>query len=116
MVVAYQKLSAFYGWLMTMSYEDFQHLVTLSNPVCTLLASHWVALGLIMSSIMEAELSIDYKSQEDVYGKTEEAFARWQRYLNRQVDQNHQSYNWWPLWVENQLHPNRTVFNRRGVD
>lgn len=99
-----------YGWWMMLSHENFQHLVDPTNPVCILLATHWIALKQTMAVVMEREMvsqrhqhqqrnSLDEQQQQG----SSRGLVRWLKYLNRLVETDYAPYNQWPTWVETQM-------------
>ncbi|KAH8200454.1 hypothetical protein TruAng_005347 [Truncatella angustata] len=110
---AYELLTRHYGWWMQISHQNFAHLIDPNNTVCTLLASHWIALKQIMASITEKEY--EARQKEPNKEKTMElGIGRWLKYLNRQVPPEFSQYNWWPTWVEAQLDEDAGFFGKRA--
>ncbi|KAI1373717.1 hypothetical protein F4677DRAFT_428043 [Hypoxylon crocopeplum] len=109
---AYEALCRHYGWWIMMAHERFQYLIDPGNQTCTLLATHWIALKLIMAPVTETEHKL--RAQEPKYrdGDMDQGMARWLRYLNRQVDAEHRRFNAWPVWVEEQLDMDMTFFGK----
>jgi hypothetical protein len=113
---AYQALCKHYGWWMQIPHENFQHLINPANDVCTLLASHWIALKQIMATITEMEHqcrsagSRRQESRDD--GDPDMGMLRWLKHLNRQLGPDYQQYNQWPLWVEAELDRDITTFGK----
>ncbi|RWA04728.1 hypothetical protein EKO27_g10380 [Xylaria grammica] len=101
--LAYQLLCKHYGWWMQIPHENFQNLINSENQVCLLLASHWIALKQIMATITGVEHSQRPQQQGRKDGDMDLGMVRWLKYINRQVDVDHQQYNQWPAWVEAQL-------------
>ncbi|KAI0147083.1 C6 zinc finger protein [Xylariaceae sp. FL1272] len=108
---AYQVLCKHYGWWMQIPHEDFRHVIDSENQVCLLLASHWIALKQIMATITETEHQAKNEERRKE-GDTGVGMIRWLRYLNRQIDVQHQEYNQWPLWVERQLNVSIGYFGK----
>ncbi|KAI0542157.1 C6 zinc finger protein [Xylaria digitata] len=101
--LAYQLLCKHYGWWMQIPHETFQSLIDGGNQVCLLLASHWIALKQIMANITGVEHRQRPQQPGRKDGDMDLGMVRWLKYINRQVDIDHQRYNQWPLWVEAQL-------------
>ncbi|KAI0011723.1 C6 zinc finger protein [Xylariaceae sp. FL0662B] len=101
--IAYQLLSKHYGWWMQISHEDFQYIIDPRNQTCMLLASHWIALKRLMITITRMENRAGGQEPKEKDGDIDPGTIRWLKYLNRQVDIEHQRYNQWPVWVEAQL-------------
>ncbi|KAF2965962.1 hypothetical protein GQX73_g7633 [Xylaria multiplex] len=91
------------GWWMQIPHENFQSLIDGGNQVCLLLASHWIALKQIMAKITGVEHRQRPQQPGRKDGDMDLGMVRWLKYINRQVDVDHQRYNQWPLWVEAQL-------------
>jgi hypothetical protein len=94
-----------------MSHENFSYLIDPSNTVCTLLGSHWIALKQIMATVTEKEKEVqgpEHPAEEDM----DVGMIRWLKYLNRQVELEHQQYNQWPVWVEAQLDQDLRFFGK----
>ena len=52
---AYKALAAHYEWWMMLPHGEFERLIDMGDPVAVLLASHWIALKLVMVRITETE-------------------------------------------------------------
>ncbi len=93
-----------------LAHEKFRRLVDPTNQVAILLGAHWIALEQIMAVICEAERR-GAKNRQSGAGASLGSIG-WLRYLNGQVDAEHQAYNWWPMWVEAQLEKDRGFFGK----
>ncbi|KAI1816393.1 C6 zinc finger protein [Poronia punctata] len=111
--LAYQILCKHYGWWMQIPHENFQSLIDPSNQTCLLLASHWIALKQIMAVITEAEN--DHRPGNQKQKQADMGELRWLKHLNRQIDSDHQQYNQWPVWVEQQLDMDLGYFGKRII-
>ncbi|TGJ85479.1 hypothetical protein E0Z10_g3321 [Xylaria hypoxylon] len=111
--LAYQLLCKHYGWWMQIPHENFQCLIDGGNQVCLLLASHWIALKQIMATITGVEHSQRTHQPNRKDGDMDMGTVRWLKYINRQVDVDHQRYNRWPLWVEAQLDIDLGYFGKK---
>lgn len=109
---AYRALCKHYGWWIMLPHDQFQHLIDPANQVCTLLASHWIALKQIMAIITETEHRATVRPPPARGGDLEIGIIRWLRFLNRHVDPEFQPYNAWPIWVEAQLDRDRSFFGK----
>jgi hypothetical protein len=104
---------------MQLPHDDFQKVVDPGDQVFTLLATHWIALKMIMATITEAEQRVA-QEQRRAAGQPEHVrergidigITRWLRHLNRRVDAEHRGYNRWPAWVEAQLDRDVAYFGR----
>ncbi|KAM0265972.1 hypothetical protein ACHAPA_007331 [Fusarium lateritium] len=103
-----------YGWWMLLPHDTFQALIDPDNQVMMLLHAHWVAINEVMSPISKQERHVSEKYPRDREGKPDldPGFARWLKHLNANVDLEHQRYNQWPMWVEQQLEDDMTFFGR----
>mgnify|MGYP005989556107 CR=1 FL=1 len=110
---AYKRNSKQYGWWMMMPHGTFQELIDMDNQVILLLHAHWIGLSQIMAFINEQESSVREKHPSQKENRTDPGFIRWLKYLNSRVDYEHQAYNQWPMWVDDQLEKDITVFGRR---
>ncbi|OTA53450.1 hypothetical protein K449DRAFT_390295 [Hypoxylon sp. EC38] len=115
--LAYETLCKHYGWWIQIPHERFQRLIDPSSQTCTLLATHWIAIKQIMAPITQVEHKL--RAQEPQYkdgggggGDMGLGMGRWLKHLNRQVDAEHQKYNSWPVWVEEQLDRDIGFFGR----
>ncbi|KAF5963477.1 UPC2-like protein [Fusarium coicis] len=111
---AYKAYTAQYGWWMLLPHDTFQALIDPDNQVMMLLHSHWVAINEIMSPIsgQERNVSEKYPPQRDDQPQLDPGFARWLKHINANIDLEHQIYNQWPMWVEEQLDNDITFFGR----
>jgi hypothetical protein len=98
---------------MQISHDNFSYLIDPNNPICTLLASHWIALKQIMATITEMEHRLRAQEPKRQDGEMDVGMLRWLKYLNRQVQPELQQYNQWPVWVQIQLESNITFFGKR---
>ena len=109
---AYVALTDHYGWWMMLQHNKFQRLVDPTNQVAILLSAHWIALEQIMAVICEAERKGATKTPQQSGAGASVGGIGWLRYLNTQVDAEHQAYNQWPVWVEAQLEKDRGFFGK----
>ncbi|KAM0443644.1 hypothetical protein ACHAQK_003291 [Fusarium lateritium] len=111
---AYKAYTAQYGWWMLLPHDTFQALIDPDNQVMMLLHAHWVAINEVMSPISKQERQVSEKHPRDREGKPDldPGFTRWLKHLNANVDLEHQRYNQWPMWVEQQLEDDMTFFGR----
>ncbi|KAM0353656.1 hypothetical protein ACHAPU_001669 [Fusarium lateritium] len=111
---AYKAYTAQYGWWMLLPHDTFQALIDTDNQVMMLLHAHWVAINEIMTPISKQERHVSEKHPPDREGKPDldPGFGRWLKHLNANVDLEHQSYNQWPMWVEEQLDHDNSFFGR----
>ncbi|RFU76874.1 c6 transcription factor [Trichoderma arundinaceum] len=113
---AYKANSRQYGWWMLLPHASFQELINANNQVIILLHSHWIALSQIMAFITEQEYEVREKHpsrQDSGSGRIDPGFIRWLKHLNARVDYEHQMFNQWPRWVDEQLDNDITFFGRR---
>jgi hypothetical protein len=108
-------------------HDKFRRIIDPTNQVMLLLGTHWIALKQIMAFITDCEESASRdmsntaprrppsvrsdgspKAAEDI----DPGMARWLRWLNQQIDVEHQIYNTWPIWVEEQLDRDVSFFGR----
>ncbi|RYP92407.1 hypothetical protein DL770_001507 [Monosporascus sp. CRB-9-2] len=111
MELAYRLLGKHYGWWIEIPQESFAYLINPENQVCLLLATHWIALKKIMATITDAENRVNPSSHPQD-GDPDIGTARWLKYLNRQIDDEHREYNQWPIWVETQVEQDLDFFRR----
>jgi hypothetical protein len=124
---AYKTLRRHYGWWIMLPHDKFRRIIDPTNQVMLLLGSHWIALKQIMAFITETEETASREMNNvkarrpssiraDESPKTpadiDPGMARWLRWLNRQIDAEHQIYNTWPLWIEEQLDRDMSFFGR----
>ncbi|OAA80184.1 Zn(2)-C6 fungal-type DNA-binding domain protein [Akanthomyces lecanii RCEF 1005] len=107
-------VDAAYGWWMLLPHGTFQELINMRNQTMVLLHTHWIALSQIMAFINEQEMSVRQKYPSRQESRMDPGFLRWLKYLNARVDYQHQMYNQWPMWVEEQLDRDLTFFGRRA--
>lgn len=98
---------------MMLPHDKFRRIIDPTNQVAVLLATHWIALKQIMVFITEVEETARQKqpasSSDD---PIDPGLLRWLRHANRQVDFEHQVYNSWPVWVEEQLNREPSFFGK----
>jgi len=112
---------------MLLPHASFQELINQDNQTILLLHSHWIALSQIMVLITDQEHAVRAKeprhsptdghspqSQQLQQGGQDNnpGFHRWLRHLNGMVDYEHQMYNQWPMWVEEQLQKDAGFFGK----
>lgn len=112
--LAYKAYTKQYGWWMALPHPSFQEVINPNNQVMVLLHAHWVALNEVMSFILQQENNVRKKKHTPREGKCEidPGFQRWLRWLNAHVDYEHQIYNQWPMWVEEQLNEDVSYFGK----
>ncbi|KFA66165.1 hypothetical protein S40285_03373 [Stachybotrys chlorohalonatus IBT 40285] len=112
---AWRANSRQYTWWMLLPHSMFQELLDMNNQVMILLHAHWIAGSQIMAFITEQEHSVREKepAQQSNQGTIDPGFLRWLKYLNSRVDYEHQVYNQWPMWVDEQLDRDITFFGKR---
>lgn len=98
---------------MMLPHNLFQELISPTNQVIMLLHSHWISLAQIMVFITSQEYEVGTKRPPDSGKPIDPGFLRWLRYLNARIDYEHQAYNQWPLWVEQQLERDITFFGKQ---
>ncbi|KAL6919092.1 hypothetical protein FSHL1_003071 [Fusarium sambucinum] len=112
---AYKAYTAQYGWWMLLPHDTFQALIDPDNQVMLLLHTHWIAINEIITPISGQERNVSNKyppDQREGKPDLDPGFSRWLKYLNRSIDTEHQVYNQWPMWVEEQLDNDITFFGR----
>ncbi|KAF4969371.1 hypothetical protein FZEAL_10231 [Fusarium zealandicum] len=112
---AYKAYTRLYSWWMMLPHDTFQALINPDNQVMILLHSHWVGVNEIMSFIHGQQKNVADKPRSpsrDGAPDIDPGFARWLKYLNANVDYEHQIYNQWPMWVEEQLDRDMTFFGK----
>ncbi|KAF4970933.1 hypothetical protein FSARC_2129 [Fusarium sarcochroum] len=111
---AYKAYTAQYGWWMLLPHDTFQALIDPDNQVMMLLHSHWVSINEIMAPINGQERHVSDKYPPEREGKPDldPGFVRWLKHLNANIDLEHQIYNQWPMWVEEQLDRDITIFGK----
>lgn len=111
---AYKAHTQQYGWWMMLPHNVFQELISPDNQVIMLLHTHWIALAQIMTFITQQEYEVREKTAPtNVDEPLDPGFHRWLRYLNARIDYEHQMFNQWPLWVDEQLERDLTFFGKR---
>lgn len=98
---------------MMLPHATFQEVINLNNQVMILLHSHWIALSQIMTFISQQEYQVREKQPQATDQGIDPGFIRWLKYLNARVDYEHQIYNQWPMWVEEQLDKDISFFGKR---
>ncbi|KAH6996840.1 hypothetical protein EDB80DRAFT_135101 [Ilyonectria destructans] len=113
---AYKSYTKQYGWWMLLPHNSFQELINPNNQVMLLLHAHWISLNEIMEFITQQDLQVREKSPTPREGQADidPGFHRWLKYINSHVDYEHQMYNQWPMWVEDQLNQDITFFGKTG--
>jgi hypothetical protein len=112
---AYKAYTAQYGWWMLLPHDTFQALIDPDNQVMLLLHTHWVAINEIITPISRQDRNVSSKyppDQREAKPDLDPGFSRWLKYLNQSIDLEHQIYNQWPMWVEEQLDGDVTFFGR----
>jgi len=109
---AYKANSQQYGWWMMLPHNIFQELISQDNQVMLLLHTHWISLSQIMVFITQQEYEVSGKPHPKDE-PLDPGFHRWLHYLNARIDYEHQMYNQWPLWVDEQLERDITFFGKR---
>ncbi|KAK8086988.1 hypothetical protein PG994_001962 [Apiospora phragmitis] len=107
----YQIICKHYDWWLQMPHERFQYLVDPANHVCHVLATHWIAIKQIMTP--EHLVNSREKTARDKH--TDMGTIRWLKYLNRQLPFEYRQYNWWPVWVEEQLDRLNLLWENPGL-
>ncbi|KAJ3471161.1 hypothetical protein MRS44_001260 [Fusarium solani] len=110
---AYKAYTRQYGWWMMLPHDTFEALINPDNQVIMLLHSHWIAINEIMTPItgQEKQVAVKY-SERDMEPDIDPGFARWLKYINAHIDYEHQIYNQWPMWIEEQLDRDITCLGR----
>lgn len=93
-------------------HSTFQEMINLNSQVIILLHSHWISLSQIMTFISEQEYAVRDKEPKASDQGVDLGFIRWLRFLNARVDYEHQIYNQWPMWVDEQLEKDITFFGK----
>ncbi|CAM1504205.1 Fc.00g017960.m01.CDS01 [Cosmosporella sp. VM-42] len=111
---AYKQYTKQYGWWMLLPHHTFQELINPNNQVMLLLHSHWIALNEIMTFILQQEDNVrEKKPDRETKCEIDPGFQRWLRYLNAHIDYEHQIYNQWPMWVEEQTIQDVSFFGKQ---
>ncbi|GJN74303.1 C6 transcription factor [Purpureocillium lilacinum] len=110
---AYKANSREYAWWMMLPHGSFQELINFNRQTIVLLHTHWIALAQIMAFITEREYDLREKKPIKQDNDMDPGFVRWLKYLNARVDFEHQLYNQWPMWVDEQLDRDMTFFGKR---
>lgn len=98
---------------MMLPHDTFEALINPDNQVIMLLHSHWIAINEIMTPITGQERQVAVKcSERDTEPDIDPGFARWLKYINAHIDYEHQIYNQWPMWIEEQLDRDITCLGR----
>jgi hypothetical protein len=115
--IAYKASTKVYAWWMFLPHATFQNLIKPNSQIILLLHAHWIALTEVMSFILQQEREARAKAPQPQPKQPDEkpdiGFVRWLRYLNARVDYEHQIYNQWPMWVDEQLEKDITFFGKR---
>lgn len=98
---------------MMLPHNVFQELISPGNQVIMLLHAHWISLAQIMVFITAQEYEVREKRPPDTGKPIDPGFIRWLKYLNARIDYEHQMYNQWPMWVEQQLERDITFFGKQ---
>ena len=98
---------------MLLPHALFQDLINANNQVVILLHTHWIALSQIMAFINEQEYAVREKHPARQDNRMDPGFIRWLKHLNARVDHEHQMFNEWPRWVDEQLDNDITFFGKR---
>ncbi|KAH8177968.1 fungal zn(2)-Cys(6) binuclear cluster domain-containing protein [Sarocladium implicatum] len=125
---AWKANSSAYSWWMLLPHASFQELINSDNQTMTLLHAHYLALTQIMTFITDQQYTLrsvepsrssstGMDSSHSDRGTTADAadnpgFHRWLRHLNASVDYEHQMYNQWPVWVDEQLRKDPGFFGK----
>ena len=65
-----------------------------------------------MAFISQQEYEARAKDSAPDPNNVDPGFIRWLKYLNSRVDYEHQHYNRWPTWVDEQLDKDITFFGK----
>lgn len=110
---AYKRNAKQYGWFMMLPHGTFQELIDMDNQVILLLHAHSIGLTQIMAFIHEQQNLVREKHPSQPESRMDPGFIRWLKYLNAKIDNQHQAYNRWPVWIDEQLERDITVFGKR---
>ena len=98
---------------MLLPHQRFQELINPNHQVMILLHAHWVALNEIMAFILQQENKArDQKHSRQSQCDIDPGFQRWLKWYNAHVDYEHQIYNQWPMWVEEQVEQDVSYFGK----
>ncbi|KAL8397815.1 hypothetical protein RB594_004500 [Gaeumannomyces avenae] len=136
---AYKAVAAHYGWWMQLPHARFRALVddgddnnnnnnknnnnkNNNKHLFALLASHWVAVKMVLRPVTEVEMRVSAAKQQVQQqqrqqrrgGGVEGGMARWLRHLNAQVPSEYAAYNRWPVWVQEQMARDPGFFGTAG--
>lgn len=98
---------------MMLSHDTFQEVINMDNQLMMLLHAHWIALSQIMTFISEQEYAVREKHPDMQDTTIDPGFLRWLKYINARIDYEHQIYNQWPMWVEEQMDRDISFFGKR---
>ncbi|EJT68260.1 hypothetical protein GGTG_14163 [Gaeumannomyces tritici R3-111a-1] len=133
---AYKAVAAHYGWWMQLPHARFRALVddaaddddnnnknnkNNNKHVFALLASHWVAVKMVLRPVTEVEMRVSAAKQQLQQQQRqrrgdglEGGMARWLCHLNAQVPSEYAAYNRWPVWVQEQMARDPGFFGTAG--
>lgn len=113
---------------MLLPHASFQELINHDNQIMILLHTHYLALTQIMVLITDQQYTLramepsrsSSMGMDSSHGDSSTApessdnpgFHRWLRHLNASVDYEHQMYNQWPMWVDEQLRKDPSFFGK----
>nr|ACR78138.1 predicted Gal4-like transcriptional regulator [Beauveria bassiana] len=122
----YTSIMGHFIWWQSLPFGDFQRIIDLTDQVNILLATHWVALMMVMSFLHKASTkinndskkasdtpaqgSIGVKAQAQKKGKCTEPWYYWLACMNRWINDDYQKFNTWPQWVQDRLDEDATYF------
>ncbi|KAM3544630.1 hypothetical protein ARSEF1564_002498 [Beauveria bassiana] len=122
----YTSIMGHFIWWQSLPFGDFQRIIDLTDQVNILLATHWVALMMVMSFLHKASTkinddsknasdtpaqgSIGAKAQAQKKGKCTEPWYYWLACMNRWINDDYQKFNTWPQWVQDRLDEDATYF------
>jgi hypothetical protein len=100
---------------MFLPHATFQEVINPNNQLMILLHAHWIALTQVMAFITDQEYEVRQKQPVMKSNPNiDPGFIRWLKFLNAGVDYEHQIYNQWPMWVDEQLDKDITFFGKRS--
>jgi hypothetical protein len=112
---AYKANAIQHRWWMMLPQSTFQELINPNSQIIMLLHAHAITLTQIMNFINRQEYKAPGQRQPDEpRGHMDPGFMRWAKFLNSGIDYEHQIYNKWPMWVEDQLDKDGTFFSCLG--
>lgn len=104
---AYKAVARHYSWWMQLPHDRFRAVVDPGSQLFTLLATHWIAIKMVMKPVTEVELRVSETNKKRLQQRRrdglEDGMARWLRHANAQVAPEFQAYNRWPVWVQRQI-------------